>query len=616
MYSYNFIQTIILHFLDYDFFNDNILKKIILFTHKIDSYYTIKIDLGISILYKNNVLIRFILNKPIFFLFFVKIIILKKIRKFINAFFIKKKLINKKFNITFILPDHLNKTISYLNHQIGKLIKCNGSVVKKEKTNIFVEQNIFLNEYLYLVYENSNTGILNSPNYSKLYHKLDNHINNIDLGFSKFKNSNLLKIINNYFSKFSYSINLFVKKYFYNHIIPGDFIDFIGIFFIFFLKHTNEFNLNVSVCMISTSCSLRNKKTHKTKFLFSELLFNAYMYRVLNIHVILEQNYLVSKYFPITFKKIIFFTLIDNNKRNLFNTKKFKNLSFLFIYNKNFLKKQLSNIFNYLCNDCAMLGNFSWNTLFSYGIKLQIQIKKKLLFNLISLTSKKIIIIDELNSFDNDSIFFIYELIEHQILNLNNLGNFIKIFLYSNFVVFLNSYNRYKHLNYNSFNNRNHLFYANKCDLIITSNKINETTEKFKISTYLQFKQLQLELNIFDLNDTFSFKIIRKRKNNSIFTLTSIKKLSIYINKIKKKYYYSKKSISLLKILFIKLRLLLTCHKKYFTKFLISKFSDLLINLSILNSQIRMSSEILIFDIIQSIYLLQLFQFNYTFLQF
>ena len=30
---------------------------------------------------------------------------------------------------------------------------------------------------------------------------------------------------------------------------------------------------------------------------------------------------------------------------------------------------------------------------------------------------------------------------------------------------------------------------------------------------------------------------------------------------------------------------------RYFTKFLISKFSDLLINLSILNSQIRMSSE-------------------------
>ena len=112
------------------------------------------------------------------------------------------------------------------------------------------------------------------------------------------------------------------------------------------------------------------------------------------------------------------------------------------------------------------------------------------------------------------------------------------------------------------------------------------------------------------------------QKTNTKFTLKSIKKLSFYINKIKKKFYYSKKTLLLLRILFIKIRIILTQknkfikHYRYFIKFLISKFGDLLIKISILNSRIRMSSEILIFDIIQSIYLLQLFQFNYTFLQF
>ena len=374
MYTYDFIQKNILHFLDYDFFNDGVLRRTILFICKSINSYKIKINLRVVLRYKNNLIFKLIFKKPLIFLYFVKIVILKKIKKFLNSFLSKQKLINKKFDIEFDLPYHMIRNMSLHNHRIGRLVKCNGFVVKKDKTNIFIEQNIFFNEYLYLIYENNATGVLNSLSFLKFHHNFYNTNNDTGFGFSKFKNCNLLKIITNCFSRSFYCINLFVSEYFYNHIIPGDFVVCGGVFFIFFLKHLSEIKLNVNICMMSTSCHLRNKKLHKIGFFFQELFFNIELNKFLNTYESLERNYLITSYFPITFKKIFFLMITEVNKnKNSYDTYKIKNLSFLFIYNKNFLKKQLSNICNYLCNDCITIGNFSWITLFNYEMKLQIQ---------------------------------------------------------------------------------------------------------------------------------------------------------------------------------------------------------------------------------------------------
>nr|BAS01530.1 MCM-domain-containing protein [Lotharella vacuolata] len=614
MHTYNCLYKDMVTFLDYDIFNDSLLKKIVLFICEDTNLKTVKIDLDTVFTYSDYLLFSFLIKNPIIFFFFVKIIISKKIKTFIYKYFFNKKIFNKKINISFNIIGNIIKNITNFNHYIGKLVKCSGSVVKKENINLCFVQKIYFNEFLSLIHENN-------MNFFSKYHILsdiglnfNNYINNIDFGFSKLKNFGFLKVITNIPFKPLHFINLFVEKYFFEHVIPGDNIECGGIFLVFFLNKGPKCQLNAKISMISVKNYLKNKKSHQFVYLFLEVLFSIAIHRFMYIWYSLEKNFLITDYFPIGFKKIflLMFTGVNKNKKSD-NIYKFKKLSFLLLYEKDILKKQLSIIINYLCDENITVGHFSFEVMFDYGLNFELQVYKKILFNLISITSKKIILINELNRLNSNSVFFFHELIEHQILNFSNLGHFVKIYLDANYITFLKNNRDYKCLTFYMFNHHQFSLYIQKYDLVFNSCKIKKKDENFKISTYLQFKHLHFELNTIKLDKMCNYIIVNRCQKPLISTFSSIKKFLIYVNKNEKKIFYSKKTKVLLKLLFYKLRVISIYKKKYFINFLISRFSSTLIKVSILNSLIRISSKILIFDIVQSIYLLQFFQFSNIF---